>query len=112
MCLAGSSKLYRAMQDQTMQDGTPNSHAPSTQGLRSRMARALVGTAVFSAMCGLVVQVDLFRGVQYAQAPATSLVCAAVAAAMVVALVALRPRGVDVDAIYPLSVAALSLIHI
>ena len=80
VCLAGSPRLYRAMQDQTMQDGAPNSQASSTRGLRGRMARALVGTAVFSAMCGLVVQVDLFRGVQYAQAPATSLVCAAVAA--------------------------------
>lgn len=113
VCLAGSPRLYRAMQDQTMQDqamqeNVPGSQAPSTRGLRDRMARALVGTAVFSAMCGLVVQVDLFRGVQYAQTPATSLVCAAVAAAMVVALLALRPRGVDVDAIYPLSVAAFA----
>lgn len=108
VCLAGSPRLYRAMQDQTMQESAPNSQTSSTQGLRGRMARALVGTAVFSAMCGLVVQVDLFRGVQYAQAPATSLVCAAVALAMVVALAALRPRGVDVDAIYPLSVAAFA----
>ena len=108
VCLAGSPGLYRAMQDQTMQESAPNSQASSTQGLRGRMARALVGTTVFSAMCGLVVQVDLFRGVQYAQAPATSLVCAAVALAMVVALAALRPRGVDVDAIYPLSVAAFA----
>ena len=108
VCLAGSSKLYRAMQDQAIQENVSGSQAPSTQGLRGRMARALMGTAVFSAMCGLVVQVDLFRGVQYAQAPATSLVCAAVAAAMVVALLALRPRGVNVDAIYPLSVAAFA----
>ena len=108
VCLAGSPRLYRAMQDQTMQESAPNSQASSTQGLRGRMARALVGTTVFSAMCGLVVQVDLFRGVQYAQAPATSLVCAAVALAMVVALAALHPRRVDVDAIYPLSVAAFA----
>ncbi len=103
ICLAGSARLFRAMQKNP--DG---SLAPTAQGLRSRMARALVGTAVFSAMCGLVVQLDLLHGVQYAQAPATSLVCAAVASAMVVALAALRPRGVNVDAIYPLSVAAFA----
>lgn len=103
VCLAGSARLFRAMQK-----NPGGSLAPTAQGLRSRMARALVGTAVFSAMCGLVVQLDLLHGVQYAQTPATSLICAAVASAMVVALAALRPRGVNVDAIYPLSVAAFA----
>lgn len=105
VCLAGSPRLFKAMQD-----NSPKNQSPATQGLRSRMARALIGTAVFSATCGLVVQIDLLQNVQYAQAPATSLVCTAVASAMVVALLALQPRGVNVDTIYPLSVAAFASI--
>lgn len=73
----------------------------------ARTKRAIVGTVVFSASCGFIVQMDIVRGLQYAQTDVTSVLGIAVSVLICLVLFVLRPKKADMDLLYPLSAAAL-----
>ena len=73
----------------------------------SRTKRAVAGTFAISLVCGFVIELDLFNGLQYAQADLTSLFTVIIALLMTVTLLIFRPRKANIDYISPLVVLFL-----
>lgn len=73
----------------------------------SRTKRAVAGTFAISLVCGFVIELDLFNGLQYAQADLTSLFTVIIALSMTAALLIFRPRKANIDYISPLVVLFL-----
>ena len=79
----------------------------SLKELEGRMRRTVVLTAVFSAACGFVVQLDILSGLGYGQAPGTCLMGAAVALLLLIWVLSARIERIDFDAAFAFCAAAL-----
>ena len=76
----------------------------------ARTRRAVVGTLVFSAVCGFVIQMDIYADLQYAQTDLTAWLAIGVALAMCVILVVLKPKKANIDYICPIAALCLASI--
>ena len=73
--------------------------------LAARTKRTIVGIVVFSASCGFIVQMDISRGLRYAQTELTSILAVGAAISILLVLSVARPKKIDMDLLYPLSAA-------
>lgn len=83
--------------------------APKTSmaELAARTKRTIIGTFVFSASCGFIVQMDIIGGIEYAQTDLTAIIGLGVASVMCIALVIAKPKKANIDIAYPLATACL-----
>lgn len=73
----------------------------------SRTKRAVAGACVFSLVCGFVLEIDIFSGLQYAQTNLTGFFTIFISVLLLVVLLVLRPRKANVDYISPIVVLCL-----
>ena len=76
----------------------------------SRTRRAVAGTLVFSAVCGFIIQIDIFSDLQYAQTDLTAWIAVGVALAMCAVLAALKLKKANIDYICPIAALCLASI--
>lgn len=76
----------------------------------SRTRRAAASAFAFSFVCGFMVEIDIFNGLQYAQTDLTGYFGIAVALGMFAFLVIVRPKKGNIDYISP--IAALALVSV
>lgn len=100
ICLKHNDAVAKEMIDDT---------APETSmtELAARTKRTIIGTLVFSASCGFIVQMDILNGLQYAQTDQTAFIGIAVALIMCTALLLAKPKKANIDVGYPLATACL-----
>lgn len=100
ICLKNNDAVAKTMIGET---------APETSmaELAARTKRTIIGTIVFSASCGFIVQMDIIGGLEYAQTDLTAVIGIGVASIMCIALVIAKPKKANIDAAYPLATACL-----
>lgn len=100
VCLKNNEAVAKSM----MENAAPET---STAELAARTKRTIIGTFVFSASCGFIVQMDIVGDIEYAQTDLTAIVGLGVACIMCIALVIARPKKANIDMAYPLATACL-----
>lgn len=99
-CLKNNETVAKSMID----DAAPKT---SMAELTARTKRTIIGTLVFSASCGFIVQMDIVRNIEYAQTDLTAVIGLGVACIMCIALVIAKPQKANIDMAYPLATACL-----
>lgn len=102
-CLANNESVAQRMKETV---------APATSMAEafSRTRRAVVGTFVFSAVCGFIIQMDIFSDLQYAQTDLTAWLAIGVSLAMCVVLAVLKLKKANIDYICPIAALCLATI--
>ena len=102
-CLANNESVAQRMKETV---------APKTSMAEafSRTRRAVAGTLVFSAVCGFIIQMDIFADLQYAQTDLTAWIAIGVALAMCAILAVLKLKKANIDYICPIAALCLASI--
>lgn len=102
-CLANNESVAQRMKETV---------APATSMAEafSRTRRAVIGTFVFSSVCGFIIQMDIFSDLQYAQTDLTAWLAIGVSLAMCVVLAVLKLKKANIDYICPIAALCLATI--
>ncbi|WP_139651502.1 helix-turn-helix transcriptional regulator [Raoultibacter phocaeensis] len=110
---ASAAMLYYCLvHNETVAQRMKETVAPTTSMAEafSRTRRAVAGTLVFSAVCGFIIQIDIFSDLQYAQTDLTAWLAIGVSLAMCVVLAALKLKKANIDYICPIAALCLASI--